>query len=87
MIIKDYKYTSPTDGIHYTISVDGSELEMHHEKTEHGSVRHTDIDPFLGKIAILDFQEPDLIEDFVSLQNHLLMNGVEFIFKNSEEVE
>lgn len=87
MIIKDYKYTSPTDGIHYTISVDGSELEMHHEKTEHGSVRHTDIDPFLDKIAILDFQEPDLIEDFVSLQNHLLMNGVEFIFKNSEEVE
>lgn len=87
MIIKDYKYTSPTDGIHYTISVDGSELEMHHEKTEYGSVRYTDIDPFLDKIAILDFQEPDLIEDFVSLQNHLLMNGVEFIFKNSEEVE
>lgn len=87
MIIKDYKYTSPADGIHYTINVDGIELEMHHEKTEYGSVRHTDIDPFLDKIAILDFQEPDLIEDFVSLQNHLLMNDVEFIFKNAEEVE
>lgn len=87
MIIKDYKYTSPADGIHYTINVDGIKLEMHHEKTEYGSVRYTDIDPFLDEIAIFDFQEPDLIEDFVSLQNHLLMNDVEFIFKNAEEVE
>ena len=87
MIIKDYKYMSSTDGIHYTINVDGIELEMHHEKTEYGSVRHTDIDPFLDEVAIFDFQEPDLIEDFVSFQNHLLMNGVGFIFKNAEEVE
>ena len=87
MIIKDYKYTSPTDGIHYTISVDGSELEMHHEKTEYGSVRYTDICDFLDEIADSDHLEAELIEDFVSLQNHLLMNGVEFIFKNSEEVE
>lgn len=86
MIIKDYKYTSPTDGIHYTIVVDGMKFEMHHEKTEYGSVKHADIDPFLDEIAIFDFQEPDLIEDFVSFQNHLLMNDVEFIFKNAEEV-
>lgn len=32
MIIKDYKYTSPTDGIHYTINVDGIKLEVHHKK-------------------------------------------------------
>lgn len=32
MIIKDYKYMNSTDGIHYTINVDGIELEMHHEK-------------------------------------------------------
>lgn len=87
MIIKDYKYTSPTDGIHYTIHVDGTELEMHHEKTEYGSVKYTDIEAFLDRIAILDFQEPDLIEDFVSFQNHLLLNDVEFIFKNAEVVD
>lgn len=57
------------------------------KKTEYGSVEHTDIDPFLDEIAIFDYQEPDLIEDFVSFQNHLLMNDVEFIFKNAEEVE
>lgn len=86
MIIKDYKYTNPTDGIHYTINVDGIKLEMHHKKTEYGSVEHTDIDPFLDEIAIFDFQEADLIEDFVSFQNCLLMNDVEFILKNAEEV-
>lgn len=87
MIIKNYKYMSSTDGIHYTINVDGVEFEMHHEKTEYGSVRYTDIYDFLDEIADSDHLEADLIEDFVSLQNHLLMNGVEFIFKNSEEVE
>lgn len=87
MIIKDYKYTSSTDGIHYTVNVDGSEIEMHHEKTEYGSVRHTDIYDFLEKVADFDYQEAELIEDFVSLQNNLLMYGVGFSFKNAEEVE
>lgn len=38
-------------------------------------------------MTCLDFQEPDLIEDFVSFQNHLLLNDVEFIFKNAEVVD
>lgn len=87
MIIKNYKYMSSTDGIHYSINVDGIEFEVHHEKTEYGSVRHTDIDAFLDEVADFDHQEADLIEDFVSFQNHLLMNNVEFIFENAEEVE
>lgn len=87
MIIKDYKYTSTTDGIHYTINVDGIKLEMHHEKTEYGSVRYTDIYDFLDEVADFDYQEAELIQDFVSLQNHLLMYGVGFSFKNAEEVE
>lgn len=87
MIIKNYKYMSSTDGIHYTINVDGVEFEMHHEKTEYGSVRYTDIYDFLDEIADSDHLEAELIEDFVSLQNNLLMYGVGFIFKNAEEVE
>lgn len=87
MIIKDYKYMSSTDGIHYTINVDGVEFEMHHEKTEYGGVIHNDIDCFLDEVADFDYQEAELIEDFVSFQNHLLMYGVGFIFKNTEEAE
>lgn len=87
MIIKDYKYMNSTDGIHYTINVDGSELEMHHEKTEYGSVRHIDIYDFLDEVADYDNLEAELIQDFVSLQNHLLMYGVGFSFKNAEEVD
>lgn len=87
MIIKNYKYMSSTDGIHYSINVDGIEFEVHHEKTEYGSVRHTDIDAFLDEVADFDHQEADLIEDFVSFQNHLLMNCVGFSLKNAEEVE
>lgn len=87
MIIKDYKYMDSTDGIHYTINVDGIELEMHHEKTEYGSVRHTDIYDFLDEVADFDHLEAELIQDFVSFQNHLLMYGVGFIFKNAEEME
>lgn len=49
MIIKDYKYMSSTDGIHYTINVDGVEFEMHHEKTEYGGVIHNDIDCFFRR--------------------------------------
>lgn len=87
MIIKDYKYMSSTDGIHYTINVDGVEFDMHHKKTEYGSVRHDDIDCFLDEVADFDYQEAELIQDFVSFQNHLLMYGVGFIFKNTKEVE
>lgn len=87
MIIKDYKYTSSTDGIHYTIDVDGIEFEMYHKKTEYGSVQHTNIDFYLDEVYDFDFEEADLIKEFVSFQNHLLMNDVGFILKNSEEVD
>ena len=38
MIIKDYRYENSADGIHYIIDVDGYEVEMHHTRTEYGSV-------------------------------------------------
>lgn len=87
MIIKNYKYENSTDGIHYTIDVDGCEFEMNHTKTEYGSVQHEDIDYFLDEIGEQDVQEAELIEDFVRFQNHLLMYGVGFALKNAEEVE
>ena len=86
MIIKNYKYNNSEDGIHYIIDVDGSEIEMNHTKTEYGSVQHDDIEHFLDEVAEYDTQEAELIEDFVSLQNHLLLYGVGFVFKNAEEV-
>lgn len=87
MIIKDYKYENSTDGIHYIIDVDGCEFEMNHKRTEYGSVQHDDIEYFLDEIAEYDVQEAELIEDFVRLQNYLLMYGVGFTLKNAEEVE
>ena len=87
MIIKDYKYENSTDGIHYIVDVDGCEFEMNHKRTEYGSVQHDDIEYFLDEVAEYDTQEAELIEDFVRLQNHLLMYGVGFAFKNAEEVE
>lgn len=87
MIIKDYKYENSTDGIHYIVDVDGCEFEMNHKRTEYGSVQHDDIEYFLDEVAEYDTQEAELIEDFVRLQNYLLMYGVGFAFKNAEEVE
>lgn len=87
MIIKNYKYENSTDGIHYIIDVDGYEFEMNHTKTEYGSVQFDDMYHFLDEIAEYDAQEAELIEDFVSFQNDLLMYGVEFTLKNAEEVQ
>lgn len=87
MIIKNYKYEDSTDGIHYIIDVDGFEFEMNHTRTEYGSVQHDDIEYFLDEVAEYNMQEAELIEDFVSLQNYLLMYGVGFTFENAEEVE
>ena len=86
MIIKDYKYENSTDDIHYIIDVDGYEVEMNHTRTGYGSVQYDDIEYFLDEIAKYDVQESELIEDFVRLQNHLLMYGVGFTLKNAEEV-
>lgn len=87
MIIKDYKYENSTDGIHYIVDVDGCEFEMNHKRTEYGSVQHDDIEYFLDEVAEYDTQEAELIEDFVRLQNYLLLYGVGFVFKNAEEVK
>ena len=86
MIIKNYKYNNSEDGIHYTIDVDGYEVEMNHTKTEYGSVQHDDIEHFLDEIAEYDMQEAELIEDFVRLQSYLLMYGVGFTLTNADEV-
>lgn len=86
MIIKNYKYENSTDGIHYTIDVDGCEFEMNHTKTEYGSVQHDDIYCFLDEIAEYDAQEAELIEDFVRFQSYLLMYGIGFTLRNAEEV-
>nr|DAJ61775.1 MAG TPA: hypothetical protein [Caudoviricetes sp.] len=86
MNIKNYKYENSTDGIQYTIDVDGYKFQMNHKKTEYGSVQHDDIDYFLDEIGEYDIQEAELIEDFVRFQNYLLMYGVGFTLKNAEEV-
>ena len=85
MIIKDYRYENSADGIHYIVDVDGYEFEMNHTRTEYGSVQHDDIDYYLDEISEFDVQEAELIEDFVRLQNHLLLYGVGFTFKNYKE--
>lgn len=85
MIIKDYRYENSTDGIHYIVDVDGYEFEVNHTKTDYGSVQHDDIEYFLDEIAEYDMQEAELIEDFVRLQNYLLIYGVGFTLKNAEE--
>lgn len=86
MNIKNYKYDNSEDGIHYTVDVDGYEFEVNHTKTDYGSVQHEDIDLYLDEIGEYDVQEAELIEDFVRLQSYLLMYGVEFTFKNAEEM-
>lgn len=85
MIIKDYKYSYSTKEIFYTINVDGFDFKMHHEKTEYGSIRHTDIDRFLDELGRFDCQQSELVEDFVRFQNHLLMYGEGFVLENAAD--
>lgn len=85
MIIKNYKYENSTDGIHYTIDVDGYEFQMNHKKTEYGSVQHEDIDYFLDEIGEYDVQEAEIIEAFVDFQNDLLLYGIGFELRNEVE--
>lgn len=85
MIIKNYKYENSTDGIHYTIDVDGCEFEMNHIKTEYGSVQRDDIDDFLSTVEEYDFQEAEMIEAFVDFQNDLLLYGIDFELRNGVE--
>lgn len=82
MIIKNYKYDYSAGRIRYTIDVDGYETAMEHTKTEYGSVQRNDIDDFLVSVENYDFQEAEMVEEFVDFQSHLLMYEIDFELKN-----
>ena len=85
MIIKNYKYDYSSGRICYTIDVDGYESAIEHTKTEYGSVQRDDIDDFLGTVEEYDFQEAEMVEEFVDFQSHLLMYGIDFELRNGVE--
>ena len=85
MIIKNYKYDYSAGRIRYTIDVDGYEQAMEHTKTEYGSVQRNDIDDFLLSVENYDFQEAEMVEEFVDFQSHLLMYGIDFELRNEVE--
>ena len=85
MIIKNYKYDFSSGRICYTIDVDGYETAMEHTKTEYGSVQRNDIDDFLLSVENYDFQEAEMVEEFVDFQSHLLMYGIDFELRNEAE--
>ena len=85
MIIKNYKYDFSSGRICYTIDVDGYETAMEHTKTEYGSVQRNDIDDFLLSVDNYDFQEAEMVEEFVDFQSHLLMYGIDFELRNEVE--
>lgn len=85
MIIKNYKYDFSSGRICYTIDVDGYEQAMEHTKTEYGSVQRNDIDDFLVSVENYDFQEVEMVEEFVDFQSHLLMYGIDFELRNEVE--
>nr|DAK95952.1 MAG TPA: hypothetical protein [Caudoviricetes sp.] len=82
MVIKNYKYDYSGGKIYYTIDVDGYEVAMEHTKTEYGSVQRDDIDDFLVSVENYDFQEAEMVEEFVDFQSHLLMYEIDFELKN-----
>ena len=82
MIIKNYKYDFSSGRIRYIIDVDGYETSMEHTKTEYGSVQRNDIADFLVSVENYDFQEDEMVEEFVDFQSHLLMYGIDFELKN-----
>lgn len=85
MIIKNYKYDFSSGRIRYTIDVDGYKVVMEHTKTEYGSVQRDDIDDFLLSVENYDFQEAEMVEEFVDFQSHLLMYGIDFELRNGVE--
>ena len=81
MIIKNYKYDFSSGRIRYTIDVDGREFSMEHIKTAYGSAQN-DIDDFLSTFEEYDFQEAEMIGEFVDFQNDLLLYGIGFELRN-----
>ena len=55
---------------------------MKHTKMEYRSVKVNNIDDFLGEVEEYDFQEAEMVEEFVDFQSHLLMYGIDFELKN-----
>ena len=82
MIIKNYKYDYSSGKICYTIDVDGYEFDMKHTKMEYRSVKVNNIDDFLGEVENYDFQEAEMVEEFVDFQSRLLMYGIDFELEN-----
>ena len=58
---------------------------MEHTKTEYGSVQRDDIDDFLISIENYDYQEAEMVEEFVDFQSCLLMYGIDFELRNEVE--
>lgn len=81
MIIKNYKYDYSSGRICYTIDVDGRKFAMEHIKTAYGSAQN-DIDDFLSTVEEYDFQEAEMIGEFVDFQRNLLMYGIDFELRN-----
>ena len=55
---------------------------MKHTKTEYRSVKVNNIDDFLGEVEEYEFQEAEMVEEFVDFQSRLLMYGVYFELEN-----
>ena len=85
MIIKNYKYDYSSGKICYTIDVDGYEFDMKHTKMKYRSVKVNNIDDFLGEVENYDFQEAEMVEEFVDFQSRLLMYGIDFELENEVE--
>ena len=81
MIVKNYKYDYSSGRICYTIDVDGREFAIEHIKTAYGSAQN-DIDDFLSTVEEYDFQEAEMIGEFVDFQRNLLMSGIDFELRN-----
>nr|DAT93649.1 MAG TPA: hypothetical protein [Caudoviricetes sp.]DAX82831.1 MAG TPA: hypothetical protein [Caudoviricetes sp.] len=81
MVIKNYKYDYSGGKIYYTIDVDGREFAMEHIKTSYGSAQN-DIDDFLVSVKEYNFQEAEMLGEFVDFQRNLLMYGIDFELRN-----
>ena len=54
---------------------------MEHIKTEYGSAQN-DIDDFLVSVKEYNFQEAEMLGEFVDFQRNLLMYGIDFELRN-----
>jgi len=57
---------------------------MEHIKTSYGSAQN-DIDDFLVSVKEYNFQEAEMLGEFVDFQRNLLMYGIDFELRNEVE--